>query len=704
MREVLFFVNKTFLPGSEPYVPVIGIMDARTGPSFVSDTGGRSKAGKFMHSIKQILERYRIVRLLLSIYRIRAIRALFPLVIIGLVYWEGQHELKQVHLGLTVRELRHMSPGAVIEMIVVALLSVAVMSAYDYLIRRHFRFQVGAWSTFRYAWIANTFNNLIGFAGLAGVGLRTLLYKKSGVPAAILTPALVFLSPLMITGLSLLSWGTITGLLPAGGLLREHEWLVFAVWGMALYLPFFVMIQRSALFAKWINRGGGRTPWVTVTASVGASLLEWLTAGITFWVICSQLLGGAQFSVLFSIYVVAAVAGILSMAPGGIGAFDLIALLGLTQLGHNSDQAMAVLVIYRLFYYIVPWLIGLVLAALELGLQGKRSAGREGEFVEPTLNSWQKIWGRPGQYTFLSDLGVWALGKLVLVSGLLLLLSAATPELLYRLRVTEELLSLPVMRISHHLSVLIGFMLILLSRWISLRVRRAYVWTSALLFGGAVFAFTKGLDYEEAVFLLLVALVLWISRSRFYRISVPVNRLSTLLWLLMTSLTALGYSVLGSHVHHGFMKVLPAGVQPEWLQQHSNTAITAAGGLAVSWIVVSMLFYRPRLRAEENLGDQDMARLTQFLSEIEGSALTHMQFPGDKRFYWGAGGKVLIPFARSKDKLVVLGDPLGPGALLNGAIGEFRRAADQYGLSVVFHQATPELLPVYQDQGMRKRN
>ncbi|WP_310830641.1 bifunctional lysylphosphatidylglycerol flippase/synthetase MprF [Paenibacillus pedocola] len=653
-----------------------------------------------MHSIKQTLERFRIVRLLLSIYRIRAVRMLFPVAIIALVYWEGQHELKQVHLGLTIRELRHVPASAVMEMMGVALLSVAVMSAYDYLIRQHFRFRIGAWSTFRYAWIANTFNNLIGFAGLAGIGLRSLLYKKNGVPAAALAPALVFLSPLMITGLSLLSWGNLTGLLPAHGLMREHQWLIFAVWGMALYLPFFVIIQRSSLFAKWINRGQGRTPWLTVAASVGASFLEWLFAGITFWTIGSHLLGGAEFVTLFSIYLVAAVAGILSMAPGGIGAFDLIALLGLTQLGHNSDQAMAVLVIYRLFYYVVPWLIGLVLAALEIGLQGRKNTDQSGEILEPSLNIWQKIWGWPGQYTFLSDLGFWALGKLVLASGLILLLSAATPELLYRLRMTEELLSLPVMRISHHLSVLIGFLLILLSRGISLRVRRAYLWTSVLLFGGAVFAFTKGFDYEEAVFLLLVALILWISRSRFYRISVPVNKQSILWWLLMTSLIALGYYLLGSYAHRGFMKHLPPGIRPEWLQQHGNVAVAAAGSLAVSWLIVTMLaVLRPQRKAEEILADKDMERLEHFLAGTKGNALTHLLFLGDKSFYWAQEGKVLFAFARTRDKLVVLGDPLGPRVLMNEAISEFRRAADLYGLSVVFYQATPEFLPVYHEQG-----
>ncbi|MCE3203830.1 bifunctional lysylphosphatidylglycerol flippase/synthetase MprF [Paenibacillus sonchi] len=653
-----------------------------------------------MHSMKQTLERFKIVRLIVSIYRLKAVRALVPLAAIALVYLEGQHELKRVHLGLILRELRHVPAGAILEMMGVALFSVAVMSGYDYLIRRHFRLDLGRWSTFRYSWIANTFNNLIGFAGLAGVGLRTLLYKKSGVPASVLTPAIVFLSPLMITGLSLLSWGNILGLLPAAALLHEHRWLVFAVWGMALYLPFFIIVQRSALFAKWINRGQNRTPWLTVGASIGASLLEWLFAGITFWIIGGHLLGRIDFVTVFSIYVIAAIAGILSMAPGGIGAFDLIALLGLTQLGYRSDQAMAVLVIYRLFYYLIPWLIGLVLAALEIGLQGKKSADRNSAGIEPSLNVWQKIWGWPGQYTFLSDLGVWALGKLVFASGIILLLSAATPELLYRLRITEDLLSLPVMRISHHLSVLIGFMLILLSRGISLRVRRAFIWTSALLFAGAVFTFTKGFDYEEAVFLLVVAFILWISRARFYRISVPVSRQNTAWWLALTSFIALVYYLLGNYVHHGFLKHLPHGVEPGWLHRHSNVAATAAGGLVFSWLLLTMMItLRPHRNGDELFADRDMERLRRFLGEHTGNSLTHMLFLGDKSFYWAQDGKVLFAFARARDKLIVLGDPLGPRSLVNDGISEFRQAADLYGLAVVFYQVTPDFLPIYHEQG-----
>lgn len=629
-------------------------------------------------------------------------RALFPVAIIALVYWEGQHELKQIHLGLIMRELRHLPNSAIVQMIGFALLSVAVMSAYDYLIRAHFRLKVGLWSTFQYAWIANTFNNLIGFAGLAGVGLRTLLYKKSGVQTSVLTPAIVFLSPLMITGLSLLSWANILGLLPASALLEEHRWLVFAVWGMALYLPLFVFVQRSSLYAKWINRGKGRTPWLTVVASVGASFLEWSFAGVTFWIISTHLLDEIHFLAIFGIFTIAAIAGILSMAPGGIGAFDLIALLGLTQLGFNNDQAMAVLVIFRLFYYVIPWLIGLVLAALEIGLQGKKGLDRAAPGFEPSLNKWQRIWGGSGQYPFLSDLGVWALGKLVFASGLLLLLSTATPGLLYRLRITEDVLSFPVIQLSHYLSVLIGFMLILLSRGITLRVRSAYLWTSILLFSGSFFAVTKGFDYEEALFLLLVAMILWISRSQFYRISAPVSRKSTIWWFALTSFIASNYYLMGSYVHRGFLKHLPLGVEPEWLQRHNHVAFSAVGGLVFSWLLLTILVtQRPHHKAEELFEDLDMARLERFLSGARGNTLTHMFFLGDKSYFWAQNDKVLFVFARVNDKLVVLGDPLGEQSLMNEAISEFRQAADKYGLAVVFYQATPAFLSSYHEQGYR---
>lgn len=715
--------------------------------------------------MKEKLERFAIFRLLAALYQTKFFRLLIPVAVIGLVYLEGAHELKQIHLGRTIRQLRHMDHRATLAILATALVSVAVMSGYDYLIRHHFKLRVGAGATFRYSWIANTFNNILGFAGLTGAGVRTLLYKRSGVPAAQMGAAVLFLSPIVITGLSILSWGVVTGLFPAWELFGVHPWLQFAVYGVGLYLVFFVGVQRSSLFARWFNRDRGeRIPFVTVGASLGASLLEWGFAAATFYLICHELLGPVPSREIVGLYIVSAVAGILSMAPGGIGAFDLTVLMGLQILNHTSDEAMAVLVMFRLFYYIFPWMLGLVLAAVEFargGLKRSTAAGAEtaatiaGESAGPemaaasgamsgnaamasgrdsiraagalagaeeeesgskaaatmaaglngALNAWQRFWRWPEQFGFLTDFGAWALGKLVLLAGLLLLLSAATPGLLQRLRFTEELLTLPVMQLSHQFTVIIGFLLVLLSRGISLRVKRAYRLTSLLLWAGAVFSFTKAFDFEEAVFLLVVALILWISRDRFYREGVPLSGRTLGFWFFVTMLIALSYYLLGSHMLDGFFKHLP--MKPSRHPRHNlltphDYAVTAAVGLAAAWLFLSTItLLRPQRKVEQGATPEDMARLESFLRSNPGNYLTHMYFTGDKAFYWAMGGKVLFAFARTRDKLAVLGDPLGPKELISPAIAEFQQYADRYALSVVFYQVGPEYLSIYHDNGYR---
>ena len=52
--------------------------------------------------------------------------------------------------------------------------------------------------------------------------------------------------------------------------------------------------------------------------------------------------------------------------------------------------------------------------------------------------------------------------------------------------------------------------------------------------------------------------------------------------------------------------------------------------------------------------------------------LTHMSFAGDKSFFWAMDNQVLIPYAKIHNKLVVLGDPLGPREMVGEAIQQFQ--------------------------------
>ncbi len=63
---------------------------------------------------------------------------------------------------------------------------------------------------------------------------------------------------------------------------------------------------------------------------------------------------------------------------------------------------------------------------------------------------------------------------LVFLSGIVLLLSASVPGVLSRLKIAQEFLSLPIMNVSHQLTVAAGFILLGLCRGIKYKVKRTY--------------------------------------------------------------------------------------------------------------------------------------------------------------------------------------------------------------------------------------
>ncbi|WP_141504938.1 bifunctional lysylphosphatidylglycerol flippase/synthetase MprF [Paenibacillus luteus] len=655
-----------------------------------------------MNWLQEFAQKLQLIKFLSILYRAKLLRILLPFAIFALVYWEGQKEFKAIDWGTTLHYLHHMSPKTVLTMLGISFFAVSIMNTYDFLIRKQFHFSIGVWDTFRYGWIANTSNNLIGFAGLTGAGLRTILYRNRNIPMNSIAASVAFLSTITFTGLSVLAWLSIVGIFPIKPLLQEHPWLAYATWGVALYLPLFLLIQRTTLFSKWFNRNQGQLNWRITAASIGASFLEWFFAGLAFWLIGEMIVPGLSFTHAIGIYTIAAIAGIVSLAPGGIGGFDLTAILGLQLLGYPPEKCAVILVLFRLLYYIIPWLIGLMLAAFEFPIYRKRSDPSEGSTMERALNLWQIIWRWPGQFKLIGEVGAWSLGKLVFASGIILLLSAATPGMLYRIHFTEELLSLPIMRLSHQLSVIIGIMLIVLSRGISLRVKRAYYWALLLLCSGALFTLAKAFDYEEAIFLLLVALLLWVSRHRFYRVAIPLGKWSALGWGIITLLIVYGYSVIGSLIHPAFMKHLPPKANKEWLLEPSQHTIVAIFGLLVAWLMLSLLYvFRPKPLDMNGASRQDQEKLAAFLEKEQGNLLTHMLYTGDKSFFWAVDDRVLIPYAKIRNKLVVLGDPIGAKSLVSSAIQQFQQYADRFALEVVFYQAAPDYLPIYHENGFR---
>ena len=80
-------------------------------------------------------------------------------------------------------------------------------------------------------------------------------------------------------------------------------------------------------------------------------------------------------------------------------------------------------------------------------------------------------------------------------------MSALYPLLLDRFLIVSQILPRPLLQLSHKISLLIGLMLIMISKEIFCKVKRAYYITIALLILGGIFTFIKG--YIVTVFSLL---------------------------------------------------------------------------------------------------------------------------------------------------------------------------------------------------------
>ena len=73
-----------------------------------------------------------------------------------------------------------------------------------------------------------------------------------------------------------------------------------------------------------------------------------------------------EFQKFLGVYVIAALAGVVSLVPGGLGSFDLVFLTGLGQYGIDTGVLLPAMLLYRLVYYILPFCLGLIFAAFEM--------------------------------------------------------------------------------------------------------------------------------------------------------------------------------------------------------------------------------------------------------------------------------------------------------------------------------------------------
>jgi uncharacterized membrane protein YbhN (UPF0104 family) len=141
-----------------------------------------------------------------------------------------------------------------------------------------------------------------------------------------------------------------------------------------------VIILALVAYVVWVwtqPRSVGRGPWSVVLPGGPLTLLQ-IAIGIVDLSFCALAMyvlvpdePNLGFVVVAVIFVSATLLGFASHSPGGLGVFDAAMLVGLWQM--DREDLLAGMLLFRLLYYIAPFVISVILLTFREVILGARS-------------------------------------------------------------------------------------------------------------------------------------------------------------------------------------------------------------------------------------------------------------------------------------------------------------------------------------------
>lgn len=614
------------------------------------------------------------------------LRIIFPVAVLLLVIYQAKQELSGLSFKETMLIINDVERSSLFILIFIGFIAILAMSLYDFVLVRSLGMRISKWKTVKISWIANSFNNVLGFGGLSGAGLRTILYKEHVSDVKRLIKGIASLATSVLLGLSVLSIFVLIKLISPGNLLVEKTWLFLSVIGMALIVPVLII-----LFLIRRRNMAGMRPSVFFSY-LGASVVEWIAAGIVMYFSLVTLGVELDARIVLGVFTIASVAGMISLVPGGFGSFDLLFLVGLNQFGVDSEITLTAIVLYRLAYSFIPFGIGLILAAVDMTGNTMKKL-EEKPIIAPAIETTNilLVLHRALLLRLLN-------GSLAIISfccGAVVLASAALP--IDRSMLIPDL-SRHALTVLNGLSISFGLILLIVPLELYKRTRRSLYMTLTALVFAFVFSLFKGFNISAVFIIPLVFILFILLRGQFTR-ERAVYSFAQMAWAGFIYLFALlNYNIIASVIWERLGHVL---VKEYYI--HSEQHVNYTTMFALFFVpVFCVIFIWQFNRKVKPIGEEpDFAKLEQFLNEKGGNALSHLGFLGDKRFFYSSDGNALIQFAKIGQRLVVLGDPSGQKESFPLILKEFLHLADQKGYLVTFYQIEREDMGLYHDFGYR---
>lgn len=278
--------------------------------------------------------------------------------------WKLKSELASINFKDVYNVIQNRSFTSIAVLVGVSLLGIWILSLYDLVLVRSQKLKVPLLKTIKMSWIINSLNTLIGFGGIIGSTIRYNYfqnYTTNEKEKTELKKSISLLLLSMITGIGVLSILVVSNVFSASYLLEQKPVLKIGLFVLAALLPIFLIVT--------IAKPPVASDRFLSLKYTCVSVLDYLFVGIVMFLALRFVDVHVSFWQMESVFIIATIAGLISMVPGGLGAFDVVFLLGMThQFDIKEGPVLLALVFYRLAYYILPFFFGLVLSVSELQL------------------------------------------------------------------------------------------------------------------------------------------------------------------------------------------------------------------------------------------------------------------------------------------------------------------------------------------------
>ena len=592
------------------------------------------------------------------------------------------HVLGAYHLHDVVEELRAIPGRALAGAALLTAGSYLMLTLYDWLGVQYVEKPVSYARTALTSFIAYAFGHNLSLAAFTGAAVRYRMYSSEGLTAVDVATIVSMCALTTAIGVSVLSGAALVIAVPGATALHlGHLWsrligLALLGWVLA-YVVWASRAREPLLVGSWALRPPGARIAVSQVAVAVVDLT--LSSGVLYLLLPAS--ANTDFVTFAGIYAVAVVGGIVSQVPGGLGVFEAILMLALPHV--PAPQLLGALLAYRGVYYLAPLTIAAAaLAAQELYRQQPRLKRAHG--LADTL---------------LAPVAPQLIGVLVFVAGAILLVSGATPALDARLGKLTEVVPLPLLEASHLAGSIVGVGLLILARALFRRVAAAYHLTFWLLVAGIVASLGKGLDFEEASYLGLVLLVMWLARRAFHRPSTIMSQRFTPVWLASVAI------IVALTLWIGWLssRHVPYSGDLWWtFAMHGHAPRVLRASLAVLVVLAAFLaaqLLRPAPAEPHDPATVDLERARRAIAFAD-SSLANAALAGDKRLLFHPAGDAFLMYQVSGGSWIALGDPVGPAERDEELVWAYRELVDRRGARTVFYQVSSRSLPLYVDLGL----